>query len=41
MSAAPMSWLGQGALMWAKAVLVGSATAFVIYSFNELLTDKQ
>lgn len=41
MSAAPMDSLSVGLLKWAKAFLVGSATAFVIYSFNELLTDKQ
>ena len=41
MSAAPMDGLNVGLLKWAKAFLVGSATAFVIYSFNELLTDKQ
>ncbi len=41
MSAAPVDGLGSGVLMWAKAVLVGSATAFVIYSFNELLTERQ
>ena len=28
-------------LKWGKAVLVGSATAFVIYSFNELVTNRQ
>ena len=28
-------------LAWSKAVLVGGATAFVIYSFNELLTERQ
>jgi len=27
-------------LMWGKSILVGSATAFVIYSFNELVTNK-
>ena len=41
MSAAPMEGLGPSILMWAKAILVGSATAFVIYSFNELLTERQ
>lgn len=41
MSAAPMGGLGEGILMWGKAILVGSATAFVIYSFNELLTERQ
>lgn len=41
MSAAPVDGLRPGLLMWAKAVLVGSATAFVIYSFNELLTERQ
>ena len=41
MSAAPMDGVSAGLLKWAKACLVGSATAFVIYSFNELLTDKQ
>jgi len=38
-SSAPIEQQGDG-LAWAKAVLVGSATAFVIYSFNELVTDK-
>ena len=41
MSAAPVDGLGPVLLMWAKAVLVGSATSFVIYSFNELLTERQ
>lgn len=41
MSAAPMEGWSIGLLKWAKACLVGSATAFVIYSFNELLTEKQ
>lgn len=41
MSVAPMEGWSLGLLKWAKACLVGSATAFVIYSFNELLTEKQ